>query len=31
MQIPGRKGTGPDGRKEELVDVDLAKYIRRGE
>lgn len=28
---PGmRRGPGPEGRREELVDVELAKYLRRG-
>ncbi|KAF8315028.1 hypothetical protein DL93DRAFT_960176 [Clavulina sp. PMI_390] len=26
---PSRRGTGPDGRREELVDADLAKYLKR--
>lgn len=28
---PSRRGTGPEGRREELVDVELAKYLRRSE
>jgi hypothetical protein len=28
---PGmRRGPGPEGRREELVDVELAKYLRKG-
>lgn len=26
---PIRRGTGPDSRREELVDVELAKYLRK--
>jgi len=26
---PIRRGTGPEGRREELVDIELAKYLRK--
>lgn len=26
---PSRRGTGPEGRREELVDVELARYLRK--